>query len=51
MTYSEAEHGWVAVIDWAALRHASGLQGCDANGASPDASAPSLDRWLTKGGS
>lgn len=23
VTYSEAEHCWVAVIDWAAIRHAS----------------------------
>jgi hypothetical protein len=51
VTYSEAEHGWVALIDWAALRHASGHQGPDANGASPDASAPSVDPGLTKGGS
>ena len=34
-TYSEAEHCWVAVIDWEAIRHASETQLTPANGSAP----------------
>lgn len=31
-SFSEEEHCWVAAIDWAAIRHASDVEGLHANG-------------------
>jgi hypothetical protein len=39
VSFSEDEHCWVAVIDWAAIRHASARQGSQSNGNPP--SSPS----------
>jgi hypothetical protein len=33
VSFSEEEHCWVAVIDWSAIRHASGQQIAPADGA------------------
>ena len=38
VSFSEEEHGWVAVIDWAAIRHASAGQGPQPNGSPTSAS-------------
>ncbi len=41
VSFSEEEHGWVASIDWSAIRHASDGPVPKANGASHSSSASS----------
>jgi hypothetical protein len=42
VSFSEAEHCWVAAIDWAAIHHASEISGSLASGNGP--SLPSLPK-------
>jgi hypothetical protein len=43
VSFSDEEHGWVAAIDWAAIRHASDGPDSDANETTPS-SSPAAER-------
>jgi hypothetical protein len=43
VSFSEAEHCWVAAIDWAAIHHASQSQGSATDGNGPSFSSPSKE--------
>src|SRR6266478_5074232 len=45
VSFSEEEHGWVATIDWAAIRHASEGRGSHANDS--ELSSPPAARHCT----
>jgi hypothetical protein len=45
--YDEAEHSWVAAVDWSAIRHASDVQGSNSkNSGSPDSAVRSETRRI-----
>ncbi len=47
-SFSAEEHCWVAAIDWSAIRHASDLQGSNANANGPSRGSPSMESGPTR---
>jgi hypothetical protein len=48
VAFSEAEHCWVALIDWSAIRHASDGQASHVDRKGPTAASPDLESGRAK---